>query len=542
MSKDGLRITSLGRAPWDRPPAALDQEISLVLLDRMAAYVVVMDAQLRYTFVNREFLRYVGKPADQVLGRTAFEILGGTSSDDYAGVAERLVAGEGLQVDGWHDYPNGRLYLQETLLPFARAGEPVHTICAFSRDLTALKLHEHDLAQKVKELEAAAALKAVLEQQREALRRSEKLAAMGSLLAGVAHELNNPLAIAMGRAAQLEEHCTTPELRAEARRIREATERCGRIVRTFLNMARDGGGRRAGANLNEVVASAAELLHYVYHTHGIALEQRLDPALPALEMDADQVGQVIMNLLVNAQQALADHEGPRRVTVTTGTDVANGGRASRVWLRVFDSGPGVAPELRERIFETLFTTKAPGLGTGLGLSLSRSLARAHDGDLSLEPDAPGRGASFLLTLPLTDVATNPAAVVRPAVATNDARQAFVLIVDDEPELCDLMREMLEDEGFQVATATSAHAALERLGTTQCDAIVSDMRMPDMDGPAFWREVSTRHPRLKQRMLFASGDTLSRGVREFIERCGCLGLPKPFARADLLAGVRSLLRR
>lgn len=284
------------------------------------------------------------------------------------------------------------------------------------------------------------------------------------------------------------------------------------------------------------------MLHYAYHSHGITLEQQLDPALPALEMDADQVSQVIMNLLINAQQALADREGPRRVCSSTGLMSAGG--KSHVWLRVQDSGPGVAPELRERIFETLFTTKAPGLGTGLGLSVSRSLAQAHGGDLVLEPDAPGRGASFLLTLPLAEGAMKPVATaaVEEDAPKGEPRAATVLIVDDEPELCDLMRDMLEDEGFTIITATSARAALELLGATPCDAIVSDMRMPDMDGPAFWHEVSSRHPQLQQRMMFASGDTLSRGVREFIERSGCLGLPKPFARTDLLAGVQSLLQR
>src|SRR5262249_26532279 len=194
-----------------------------------------------------------------------------------------------------------------------------------------------------------------------------------------------------------------------------------------------------------------------------------------------------------------------------------------------------------RIFETLFTTKAPGLGTGLGLSVSRSFAQANGGDLVLEPDATGQGASFLLTLPLANVGREPAKSTAGSVR-NHVRSGTVLVVDDEPEICALMRDMLEGEGFTVATATSVHTALERLATTRCDAIVSDMRMPDLDGPAFGGEVSARQPALQRRMLFASGDVLSRGAREFIERSGCLGLSKPFARVDLLAGVQSLLLR
>ena len=162
-----------------------------------------------------------------------------------------------------------------------------------------------------------------IERQREALRQSEKLTAMGSLLAGVAHELNNPLAIVMGRASLLEEKCEDqPELKADAARIREAAERCGRIVRTFLDMARNRPSRRSPVSLNEMARAAAEMLLYGYQTHDIELELSLADGLPAVQADADQIGQVVMNLLVNAQQALAGFDGARRVRVETGVQPA----------------------------------------------------------------------------------------------------------------------------------------------------------------------------------------------------------------------------
>ena len=146
-----------------------------------------------------------------------------------------------------------------------------------------------------------------IERQREALRQSEKLTAMGSLLAGVAHELNNPLAIVLGRASLLEEKCEAhPDLQVDAQRIREAAERCGRIVRTFLNMARSRPQARSPVALNEMVRAAADMLQYGYRTHGIVLELKLANALPEVHVDGDLIGQVVMNLLVNAQQALAE--------------------------------------------------------------------------------------------------------------------------------------------------------------------------------------------------------------------------------------------
>ena len=325
-----------------------------------------------------------------------------------------------------------------------------------------------------------------IERQREALRQSEKLTAMGSLLAGVAHELNNPLAIVMGRASLLEDKCEAlPELRADAQRIREAAERCGRIVRTFLNMARRRPSARSPVALNEMVRAAADMLQYGYRTHGIALELSLAEALPDIHADGDQIGQVVMNLLVNAQQALAGAQGARRVRVQTGMEPQREDREPRVWLRVSDNGPGVSEAARDQVFEPFFTTKSEGNGTGLGLAVSRSLAREHGGGLTLEAATALGGACFRLSLPVSGIAatdTMPAALPE----TSAPLQARVLVVDDEVELADVMREMLEGAGHEVATAESGAVALELLATARFDAIVCDLRMPDMDGAGLWR--------------------------------------------------------
>jgi two-component system NtrC family sensor kinase len=394
-----------------------------------------------------------------------------------------------------------------------------------------------------------------IERQREALRQNEKLAAMGSLLAGVAHELNNPLAIVMGGAILLEDKASDPEVQADARRIREAAERCGRIVRTFLNMARSRPVQRSGVAVNELVHAAADLLQYALRTHGIQLELALGEGLPPVMADADQLGQIVLNLLLNAQQALSGNalqqiggsarQGPggpapeRRVQVQTGVEARRGNREPRVWLRVVDNGPGVPAELGPRIFDAFFTTKPEGMGTGLGLSASRAVARDHGGELILEN--PGAaGASFRLSLPISgeaEVHTAPA----PLPQTEPPLLARVLVVDDEAELATLMRDMLERAGYDVATAEGATVALELLDEARFDAVVCDLRMPGMDGATFWHELSRRHPQLARRMLVVTGDTLSPDAREFLRTSRCSALDKPFSKADLLEKVAELLR-
>ena len=405
-------------------------------------------------------------------------------------------------------------------------GEPFDT--AFITDLS----EQHEAAGQI-------------ERQREALRQSEKLSAMGTLLAGVAHELNNPLAIVMGRSSLLEEKAEGSELQSDARRIREAAERCGRIVRTFLNMARQKPPERHAVQVNDIVRAAADMLAYTLRSHGVQLQLKLADGMPDVQADADQLGQVALNLMVNARQALEGAEPPRVLQVSTGVEAVRAGREPRVWLRVADNGRGVTPAARERLFEPFFTTKEAGFGTGLGLSVSRSIVREHGGELMLEAgDAAAGGlggASFRLSLPISGVAGQSSS---PAPLDNASHEMHsrVLVVDDEAEIANLMRDVLENAGYDVATAESGAVALELLYEARFDAVVSDVRMPDIDGGALWREVRERQPHLARRMLFVTGDTLSPQARRVLDESGCASLDKPFAKADLLAAMRSVLAR
>jgi PAS domain S-box-containing protein len=380
---------------------------------------------------------------------------------------------------------------------------------------------------------------AEIERQREALRQSEKLTAMGSLLAGVAHELNNPLAILMGRATLLENKASDDAIRSDAQRIREAAERCGRIVKTFLNMARSQGGERRLVQLNDMVRGAVDLMAYALRTSGVEVTLTLAANLPEVHADGDQLGQIILNLLVNAQQA----PGVSRVIVTTGIDQGGAGQGPVAWLRVSDNGAGVSGELAQRIFDPFFTTKPVGSGTGLGLSVSRAIARDHGGDLVLEATPAEQGATFVMRLPLScePQAVPVSADQAPDVEASSSFIARVLVVDDEPELTDVMRAMLESQGYEVLSAESGQVALEILAEAHCDLVLSDLRMPVMDGPALWREVAKTYPGLARRMIFVTGDTLSAGAREFLKETGCACVEKPFAQAELLAKVREALQ-
>ncbi|WP_205854720.1 hybrid sensor histidine kinase/response regulator [Piscinibacter defluvii] len=420
-------------------------------------------------------------------------------------------------------------------LPAEREDELGRLAAAFNHMAHEVAERDAALREDKRRIEQALAdttrAEAELARQREALHQSEKLSALGSLLAGVAHELNNPLTVVVGRAMQLEEQAASATDRERAQAIRSAAERCTRIVRTFLAMARRQDAVRSATDLNAVLRGALELLGYQLHSGAVLVRTQLDPALPRVLADADQLSQVFLNLLMNAQQAMAGQPGERRLRVRSRR---HGGQ---VRMEVEDNGPGVPAELAGRIFDPFFTTKPVGEGTGVGLAVSLGIVQSHGGTLALEtPD--GGGARFVVTLPVLGAEETPAPLAGPAPADGaPGAPRRILVVDDEPEIGALLRELLESAGHMVMLAASGQEALERLSTQAFDVVLTDLKMPGMDGPTLYREIARRDPALAQRVIAMTGDALGGGVQAFVQQHGLPLLHKPFDAPEVLAQVR-----
>ncbi len=382
-----------------------------------------------------------------------------------------------------------------------------------------------------------------LERQREALIQSEKMSALGALLASVAHELNNPLSVVVGQAAMLQELAAGTDAAERAAKIRSAADRCARIVKTFLAMARSRPPERREVQLNEALQAALDLAVYGLRSTGVEVELDLAPDLPPIWADPDQMHQVLTNLIINAKQAMQPVAGPRRLSIATRLDAD----ARALLLEVADTGTGVPPEIAGRIFEPFFTTKPAGVGTGIGLAVSRRIVEAHDGEIGVA-NRPEGGARFTVRLPLPAPALVAQGTDQP-VPTRGGAIANVLVVDDEPDIAEVLAEILRLDGMRVDIAHGGRSALERIGRTTYDLVISDLRMPDMDGMTLYRELERTRPDLLERIMFVTGDTLSADAGEFVAATRAPVIEKPFdaqkirqMAADQLARVRAAAPR
>jgi PAS domain S-box-containing protein len=481
--------------------------------------ILIVDAVThKITDVNPFMVELLGYARDEFLGKELWEIGVLTDAEDS------LEAFGTLQATGHIRYEN--LPLQ------TKAGARRHVEFVSNVYLE----NGHQVIQcNIRDITARLQAEAQVQRQREALFQSEKLATMGQLLAGVAHELNNPLSVVMGQAALLQHVIRDTRQAEQAAKIVQAAERCARIVQNFLALARQQPPERHSVDVNQVVREVVELLAYPLRIDNVDVRFALAPDLPVVSGDVHQLYQVVVNLVTNAHQAMREVAGPRHLTLATGVNA--GGR--QLWLEVGDTGPGVAAALQENIFEPFVTTKPLGMGTGLGLSLCQEIVAEHGGTIRLGQAGP-QGAVFRVTLPV-EAPHGAALEETPPAGVPTIRGKRVLVVDDEPGIAGVVAEVLALDGHAVDTVVHGGAALAKVRVQPYDLILSDIRMPEVDGPSFYRELARRDPKLLPRLIFMTGDTLSASTRAFLEQTRVPCVRKPFTLAEIRAIVQRTLQ-
>jgi len=375
------------------------------------------------------------------------------------------------------------------------------------------------------------------------LLQTEKMAALGQLVSGIAHELNNPLTGIMGYAQLLLGRALDPKDVAETRNIYQEAERARRIVKNLLFFARESKPERTRTDLNEIVERALALRSYELKVQNITVETRLQPNLPATLADPYQLQQVVLNLLINAEQALLQARGSGGVSIFTFSTPAG-----RIALEVSDDGPGVPEEIASRIFDPFFSTKPPGVGTGLGLSIVYGIVKQHGGDVTVS-NSPSGGACFVVELPVVrppewlpgrSIGLEAERKIPAQAIRRNTKASRILVVEDEPTIARLINEVLSEEGHHVDAVTDSQEGLSRVARHPYDAIICDLRMPRLDGPAFYESLRRSGNSITERMLFVTGDTLAKATREFLEPRKLPFLEKPFLVEELKLAVDQLL--
>jgi two-component system NtrC family sensor kinase len=306
-------------------------------------------------------------------------------------------------------------------------------------------------------------------------------------------------------------------------------------VRNFLALARQYPPERQQVKLNQIVQEAVELLAYPLRVDDVEVKLDLVPDLPVLWADPHQLHQVLVNLVTNAHQAMRETPPPRRLTLTTRFEPAHG----RVSLEVTDTGPGIPPPVRARIFEPFFTTKPAGQGTGLGLSLCLGIIEEHRGTIQVVETSPGGGTTFRIELPVDPRTAAPEALEAEALPPVQGKS--ILVVDDEPEIAETLRDMLANDGHQVETAANGVIALSKLRERDYELVLSDLKMPELDGPGLYREIERSYPGLRRRVIFITGDALSPGTREFLANTEVHSVGKPFVLDEVRRVIRQALQ-
>ena len=471
-----LQLLSVGKLEWEQTVDAISQAFCIV------------DTHERIRRANRAFATLVDLPLTALAGQPWREVL----EPAWRPAIEHALqaAGSGRQFEiriGAAMYTIGALKL----------GQPTGTTVLIFDDRTEKRRLQEQLIQ------------------------SEKMSAIGQLIAGVAHDLNNPLASVVGFADFLIEGGTAPEsLREPLEAIRNEAERAAKIVRSLLNFARKNEGERRLQPFGPILEETVLLLRN--QLTALKIEANLEVAddLPPIAVDANRLQQVFVNLVNNAAQAMEAAGVGDRI------DIVAKKWMDGVALHIVDNGPGVPEEIAARVFEPFFTTKPEGEGTGLGLSICQGIVKEHGGRIVFSA-RPGGGADFTVELP-----GSAASMEEETVAPVELGHLKILVVDDEPHIQHYMRAALEAWGHSVETASNGSEALTIVETSLFDVIVTDLRMPTQGGREFYAELQERHPETAGRVVFATGDTVRGDTMQFLESQGQPFLRKPFTLTEL----------
>lgn len=375
-----------------------------------------------------------------------------------------------------------------------------------------------------------------LKLKQEQLIQSEKLASMGQMISSIAHEINNPLTPIIGYSQKLLTRTDLDQkLKGSLEIMHDSAQRVYKIIDKLLSFSRKYAPAREPVDINSLVEESLEFRAYQLNLANIEVVKDLKPDIPKVTASPNQIQQVLTNMIINAEQSISSSKNHGRLQVKT--KIKN-----KKWIEVFiaDDGPGIPKKIAGKIFDPFFTTKDPGKGTGLGLYVAYGIIKDHGGNIELLKNGK-KGAKFVIEFPIEDSIMKPK--INPEEQSgnnlNTIKKKRVLIVEDEDMITELIKVVLEQEDNTVEIAKNGREALEKIRTTHYDVIVSDVKMPEINGIQFYDEIRENNPGLIRNILFITGDP-SFETMEFLNQIDNPFLVKPFKIEKFMSCISELM--
>lgn len=360
------------------------------------------------------------------------------------------------------------------------------------------------------------------------LLHAEKLSTIGEMVSGIAHEINNPLAGVMGLSQLLQIQPNLPDaVRKNVDKIFTYTDRAKRIIQNLLTFARAHKPEKIQVNINQLIEQTLEMHEYNMKTNDIAVEKDFGIGIPDIVVDMYQLQQVIFNIINNAYQALLEYDRTRIFTVKT--EMNN----DALLITFHNTGLGISNEVIKKMFNPFFTTKEVGKGTGMGLSISYGIIKEHGGDI-FATSKNGEGVTFLVKLPLMpeggDLDNAETSEENEELAS--VQKMVILVVDDEITVADSIASLLETDNHECYVTTNVDDAIKKLAENKYDLVISDVKMPGLDGKEFYAYLQLNRPELTSRFIIVTGDVVNPDTKEFVESNHIHCITKPFTFDEL----------
>jgi PAS domain S-box-containing protein len=486
------------------------------------------DMNLRFTYVSPS-IKYLGdRTAEEVMSMSLDQLLTPSSRELAMKVfAEELVLAEVAPVDPTRSRvlevefvrPDGSILWAELKMNFIRGldGSPAG-ILGVMRDITDRKNAEKERRELEQKAQTAA-----------------RLASIGELAAGVAHEINNPLTGVIGYAELLMQEDVPEHIKGDLEIIHDGAQRVAGIVSGLLKFARQTRPERIPVNINEIIRVTLRLRTYELETNNIKVVTSLASNLPLTVADPGQLQQVFLNLTVNAETEMKLAHGKGKLSVRT----EQIGDVIRISFK--DDGPGIARKNLGRIFDPFFTTRDVGKGTGLGLSICHGIINEHGGKIYAESQ-PGKGAIFIVELPV--VAEKKRVIKRSGLSDKPSgmKRARILVVDDEPVVGQLLSHILEKEGYKVEVTEDGKDALARIRKKRYSLILLDIKLPGLSGSELYQHIRAISSPLAKRVVFMTGDVMAADTESFLARTKVRVITKPFNVSQLRQEIQRSLAK